>query len=253
MKLPALFLLFASAAGAAPSNTESHPSGCTIHVADPLGPVHLQAAPPLEALIELARSRHLCFAFENPGRDLLEPSVDLTLDNASPRSILDRFLQPARPYDITEDQGVISLRPKQKRHAPTLLDIVLPAFNAPPTETLEEASAALNVMLILLRKPKMISPGGGIGLWPNDETIGPIHEKNKTIRDILDLTVSRSNGASWMSGPCNGAELKTGKPCWVTAQYRHGGAGRRWRLWPKIAQKGLHETASVNVIDNVNN
>jgi hypothetical protein len=179
MKLPALFLLFASAAGAAPSNTESHPSGCTIHVADPLGPVHLQAASPLEALIELARSRHLCFAFENPGRDLLEPSVDLTLDNASPRSILDRFLQPARPYDITEDQGVISLRPKQKRHAPTLLDIVLPAFNAPPTETLEEASAALNVMLILLRKPKMISPAAASAYGPTTKPSAPSTRRTK--------------------------------------------------------------------------
>jgi hypothetical protein len=224
MKLPALILLFACAASAATAKKEDRPSGCTIHLADPLGPVHLQAASPIEALIELARSRHLCFAFENPGGDLLQPAVDLTLDKASPRAILDRFLQPARPYDITEDHGVITLRPKKNRHGGTLLDVVLPAFNAPPGETLQEASVALNVMLIMLRKPKMTGLGGGIGMWPDDEAIGPIKEKDKTVRDLLDLAVSRSNGASWMSGPCKDKDLRTGLLCWNIVQYSHGGA-----------------------------
>ncbi len=224
MKLPALVLLFACTASAAAEKKEERPSACTIHVTDSLGPVHLQAASPIEALIGLARDRHLCFAFENPGRDLLEPAVDLTLAKASPRAILDRFLNAARPYDITEDQGVISVRPKKNRHSPSLLDIVLPAFNAPPTETLEEASVSLNVMLILLRKPKITGLGGGIGVWPNDETIGPIKEKDKTVRDLLDLAVSRSNGASWMSGPCNPKDLRNGTLCWTVAQYSHGDA-----------------------------
>ena len=221
MKLPALVLLFACAASADTAKKEDHPSGCTIHLTDPLGPVHLQAASPIEALIGLARDRHLCFAFENPGRDLLQPAVDLTLDNASPRVILDRLLNAARPYDITEDQGVIALRPKKNRHGATLLDVVLPAFNAPPSETLEEASVSLNVMLIMLRKPKMTGLGGGIGIWPSDEAIGPFKEKDKTVRDLLDFAVSRSNGASWMSGPCNPKDLRNGTLCWSIAQYSH--------------------------------
>ena len=70
-------------------------------------------------------------------------------------------------------------------------------------------------------------PGQGVaGSIPgNDETnrVAPIDERNRTVRDLLGLIVSRSDsGGIWVSDSCDMAIYDTGRAsCWEVTPYKH--------------------------------
>lgn len=214
-----LLLLATSAGAAAQLQAPAVGHGCARHLDDMVDTAILRGPSVVAALVDFGRDNGVCFGVESPGKGLLNRPVDLKFGPSSVRSILAKILPPR--YAISEQHSVIQIRNRAAGPA-RQLNVVIPqlTIQADPKTNLTFASFMIYSLLQELVVP---STGGGmvgsVLSLPADEAVSPVNESNKRVRELLNVIISHSNGASWMSDNCDLFRLRPGEACWTIAQY----------------------------------
>lgn len=148
----------------------------------------------LGALLRLGREYHLCFGIEFPGADLV-PRSRVKADRATAEEVMRRILGSTTEYNVSASDGVILIRKKGVK-PPAWLDHRLPQFEI-PRMSLMWAQTRLWMELERQLNP---SDGGFAGNGPPGDPadlVGPFHEREKTVRQLLNEIVGESKGAMW--------------------------------------------------------
>lgn len=146
----------------------------------------------LGALVRLGREYRLCFGIEFPGADL-GPRARVKADRATAEEVMRRILGSTTEYNVSASDGVILIRKKGVKPL-AWLNHRLPQFEI-PRMSLMWAQTRLWMELERHLNP---SDGGFAGDGPPgdpNDLVGPIHERGKTVRQLLNEIVSESKGA----------------------------------------------------------
>jgi len=171
----------------------------------------------LSALIRLGYEEHLCFGLQDPDPAILTETVHLTGSGLTVEDVLRRLLPNGHPYAFSQSNGVFLIR-RTDSNPVTWLDNDL-TFLMDRT-TVQWASMSLFVALARTANPSI---GGLVGSYdPGNVTdmVGPIHQPNRPVRDLLSLIVGGSRGGAWISRECAVVdESITREPCWTVLEY----------------------------------
>jgi len=151
---------------------------------------HARSLSVLEALFSLGRENEICFGVEDFDRQAFRRKVDFDVRNEPASEVIKRILAPdpaseEAAYEATEQDGVVlvqSLRPSRQ----TWLDYKLPVFKT-RRGPLQEVNNILRMSLIWHTRPGL---KGIAGKYPSGTATtqdGPFDEKNKTLRQLLNL------------------------------------------------------------------
>ncbi len=159
----------------------------------------------LQALFRFAAEHGVCLGIELAGEEILRRRAEVDMEAASALEAVRAVLEAAEYYEAVERDGLILIRDRRVRGF-TLLDYRLEAFEV-PRAPLQAVGNALRMSLIRLVRPEVTGfaghyrPGGVAGI------VGPFREKDKTVRELLNLIVTASQGGVWMA---RGGEIDEG-------------------------------------------
>ncbi len=187
----------------------------------PMQPIRISDPTVLEALFRLAVEDRICLGIELAGEEILRRRAEVDMEAASALEAVRAVLEAAEYYEAVERDGLILIRDRRVRGF-TLLDYRLEAFEV-PRAPLQAVSNALRMSLIRLVRPEVTGfaghyrPGGVAGI------VGPFREKDTTVRELLNLIVTASQGGVWMA---RGGEIDEGtlprEPYWEIFQFGSG-------------------------------
>jgi hypothetical protein len=152
----------------------------------------------LNALLQLAQQQRVPLGIEYVERQALVERISLNVLETSLENLLRMILPADRGYRWSVDDGVVLISNAKISAAPSLLDRVIPDYELKRPATLQEAALLLKMDLELELDPSI---GGFAGNFaPGDTTrkIGPLHVKNRTVRQILNALVETAGGAAWI-------------------------------------------------------
>jgi hypothetical protein len=148
----------------------------------------------LDALFWLGRDERVCIGIEFSGNDLSR-DVQVDVDQSTIGEVVKKILGSSDAYQLSVSDGVILIR-KKGVNPPAWLDHRLPEFELPRTE-LMWADIRLSMALERDLSPSLQGfAGDSPGTDPIDE-VGPFHEREQTVRQLLIKIAAASRGASW--------------------------------------------------------
>ena len=148
----------------------------------------------VNALLWLGHDERICFGIEFPGTDL-NREVRVNVNRSTLSEIVQQILGSSDTYQLSVSDGVILIR-KKAVNPPSWLDRRLPEFELPRTEVM----AADNALWMTLERDLNSSQRGFAGDYPSTdpvEEVGPFHEREQTVRHLLNKIAAGSRGASW--------------------------------------------------------
>jgi hypothetical protein len=178
--------------------------------------VQIQNKTVFETLLDIGLATKVCFGVEINNDDLMRSPIDLELSDATPFTAAVRALK-ARPGSSVAAGGLLSVQPKARSPA-SWLEFRIHRFTVGARVNVPAAS---NVLFMSMRQ--QIKPGEGYaghyGVVDDTDLVGPFDEKGKTVRELLNLIVTSSKGALWVTtGPC----VRKGSPpdlFWTILEY----------------------------------
>jgi hypothetical protein len=179
--------------------------------------IAIRSASALGALLQLGRLASVCFGIE-VGDDRLATAGVAWAQPASVQRLLGSVLSAAGGYTMREQGRVLSIFPPASPEG-TWLDARIPQFRA-PRAGVQTMSNLLFMDLRLVEDPAITSfagryPGGVVG-----DRVGPFDERNRTVREILNMIVGSSMGGLWITVQPHARSERLGeRPFWVIVQY----------------------------------
>ncbi len=164
--------------------------------AAPIGAVRIQSKTIFESLVDLGLAYNVCFGVEVDNDELLRSPIDLELSDATPLTAARSALKTRSGYSVASD-GLLSVRPIAE--PPTSwLDFKIHRFAIPGRVNVATASNAL-----LMSLQQQVQPRNGYAghyrVADNTDLVGPFDEREKSVRELLDLIVTSSKGALWIT------------------------------------------------------
>jgi hypothetical protein len=147
-----------------------------------------------DALLWLGHDERVCFGIEFSDSDL-DNEVQVEASQTTIGEVVRKILGSFDAYQLSVSAGVILIR-KKGVHLPPWLDHRLPEFELPRTEVM----TADNALWMTLERDLNPSQRGFAGDSPGTdpiEEVGPFHEREQTVRQLLIKIAAASRGASW--------------------------------------------------------
>jgi len=205
-------LFFLIPAGLAGPN---HGCNADRKLSDTLSDVRITKATRLAALVQLGYKKNICFGIEAPDSSMLTDVVHFNSSHATVEATIRQIL-PQGSYELTEQHGVILIR---RDDFGTWLDHSVPSFVVDRT-TVQWASMNLFVTVARMADPSVGDFAGDYNPGNGNDFVGPLHEQDKRLWELLTLIVRSSRGGAWISGRCAVTdESITREPCWTILEY----------------------------------
>lgn len=192
-----------------------------------LSTAQIQEKTAFAGLFAFAEANRICLGIELDGNDLLQTRTDLHLSNASGATTFQHLLGGHPRYMIAGD-GLVSIRPTAGKT--TWLDLKIHSFKIPRTD-LQTANNALFLSIQQQITPREGYAGHFRAGDPKD-MVGPFDAKDETVRELLNLIVISSKGATWVT---TGPYVRTQSP-----------PGNFWRI---IEYSSARQSGSVMIQD----
>ncbi len=170
-----------------------------------------------EALLRLGSESGICIAVEFSGQEFWRRDIDIHGYDETSGNLVKRILASVEGYDVSQQDGFVTVRPHEEHS--TWLDYKLRSFKAPRTDR-QQVSNLLH-MSLALEADRTIK--GFVGNYrPGDPTelVGPFDQKDRTVRQLLNLIVASSRGGMWIarSSPLQDG-LPPKDPFWTIFEY----------------------------------
>jgi hypothetical protein len=157
--------------------------------------VNIHATSILEGLVALGQPNSVCFGVEVADDQLAVAGVIWT--TPAPVGELLAPALSARSYELRGIGKVIHVSPRKKAPG-DWLDTRIPRFQCARAGV----QTVSNVLFMTLRRVEDPTLRGFVGdYWPGDtrDQAGPFDERNRTLRELLDLIVISSKGGLWLA------------------------------------------------------
>jgi hypothetical protein len=168
-------------------------------------------------------------------RGLLTELNDFHVKNSTVQGAIQTILGVKPALTIKLRDGIVQIgRKVPPANGNSVFDVVLPKWEA-QRGPLQVVSLYLHMAFEIALDPKIAGFGGDIPAGDLKNQIGPFHEHNKSIRQLLDEIVAQSKGGTWLSQvPWNARRdyyVVGGHPRWTIVEYndRSGDFGARVR------------------------
>lgn len=159
----------------------------------------LQKTTRLDALLRLGQQYRIPLGVEYVDREALTNRISVSINHETVASSLEKIVPRSRGYYWREEGGVLVISHRKVPHgAINLLNRRIESFESQPA-TAQELSNLLRMQLALSLNPNI---GGFAGSFPTGSTlekIGPLGARGKTVRELLNLIVSKAQGAAWIT------------------------------------------------------
>lgn len=189
----AVLLVASSSVQASPGNGcgATPPLGRTIFAADVEGDTILSA------IYRLAHRNHICLGVVLTDNSLSQPLARKHFGNASAEKVF-RALIP-RNYGIHEEGLVVVIQPSGP--ARSWLSQRISRFNLQRADTVRSVVlGSLYMAYEMARDPHRTAGfAGDIHGIDFDNMIGPLDERGKTVRELLNIVAERSRGGMWIA------------------------------------------------------
>jgi len=148
----------------------------------------------VDALLWLAHDERVCFGIEFSGTELSR-EIQVSVDMTTVSEVVKRILGSSDAYLLSDSDGVILIRRKGIK-PPAWLDHTLRLFEIPRLE-LVTAGNGLWMRLESDLNPTIKGFAGDLPVTDPIDEVGPFHEHEKTVRQLLVRIVASSRGATW--------------------------------------------------------
>jgi hypothetical protein len=192
-----------------------------------LSTAQIQEKTAFAGLFAFAEANRICLGIELDDNDLLQTRTDLHLSDVSGATAFKHLLGGHPRYMIVND-GLVSIRPTAAKT--TWLDLKIHSFKIPRTD-IQTANNALFLSIQQQIAPREGYAGHFRAGDPKD-MVGPFDAKDKTVRELLNLIVTSSKGAAWVT---TGPYVRTQSP-----------PGNFWRI---IEYSSTRQSGSVTIQD----
>src|SRR5260370_444239 len=153
----------------------------------------------VEAVLTLGQQQQVCFGIEYVDRHSLIDPITVAVKNVTIEAALLEILSHGTGYYFKEADGVILLANTDEPHGDqNLFDHVVPQFVC-PRATVQEVSNSLWMRIRLDLDPTIKGFAGKFRTGDREDIIGPIQQRDSTVRQILNVIVEQSKGASWVA------------------------------------------------------
>lgn len=177
-----------------------------------------RAASVLEALVEFGQANSVCFGIEVTDARFAATAVDW--HQAAPlRDLLESAFSHVDGYRFGARDHIVSISPA-RAGAPTWLDVKIPEFSAKHRADVQSINNLLFMSLVLVENPHHGGFAGDyLGADPRDQ-IGPLNERDQSVRSLLDLIVKSSKGGLWITvGRYDRSRALSSQPFWRLLEY----------------------------------
>jgi hypothetical protein len=159
--------------------------------------VDIRAKTILEGLLELGQSNAVCFGVEASDDRLATGTVKWTKP-APVRDLLASGLNETRVYEARGLDKTVRIAALQAKG--DWLGTKIPRFQCARTD-IQSASNLLYMDLQIVDDHSLASRGfaGHYRTGDIKDQVGPFDEKNKSVRELLDLIVASSTGGLWLA------------------------------------------------------
>jgi hypothetical protein len=192
---------------------------CIAHpLAEAPGKIGIRTASVLEALVDFGQTNSVCFGIEVMDERLATTGADWR--QAAPlKDLLHSALSNVEEYRFHARDRVVSNSPA-RGGAPTWLDAKIPEFSAARRGDVQSINNLLFMDLVLVENPRHGGFAGDyLGGDPQDQ-IGPLNERDKSVRSLLDLIVASSKGGLWITvGRYDRSRALSSQPFWQVLEY----------------------------------
>lgn len=180
--------------------------------------LEIQRATILAGIVTFGETTGICLGIELADDQLTRQPMRLDFSGVHFDAALRNALEHVRGYSVAVSGAVVVVQPDRERKQ-TWLDMKIPRF------TVQRASlqAASNVLFMYLRQQALPQEGGGFaGHFRTGEIrdmVGPFDERDRTVRELLNILVGSSSGALWITTePPNGTTIAD-RPFWTILEY----------------------------------
>jgi len=160
----------------------------------PLATTQIQGGTLFEALLAFGVANKICLGIQFDSNDLLQSPINLQVSNVTAAAVVRNALDACPRYSIATD-GILSVR--TTAGPATWLDVRIHLFKIVRTDV-QTASNVLSMYLQDEVKPRK-GYGGHFRMGDVKDLVGPFDEKDKTVRELLNLIVASSKGAAWIT------------------------------------------------------
>jgi hypothetical protein len=174
----------------------------------------------VEAVLTLGEQQHVCFGIEYVDRHSLIDPITVTVKNVTTERALSEILSHGKGYSFKEMDGVVLITNVDEPHGNgNLFDHIVPQF-ATPRATVQDVSNALWMQIRVDLDPKITGFAGHYPAGNTEDFIDAIHEDHRSVRQILNLIVGKSKGASWVAavGPGALSDVSASR-LWLIVEY----------------------------------
>ena len=171
----------------------------------------------VDAILALGKQLNMCFGLRNlPRKAFLQP-VAFEFQEKSAIEIVQEIFR-GQDVQITQSpDGLIKVfRPSKVN---SLFDHPISSFEVGRT-TLQTLSVGIRIRLERELSPEIQGVAGSYSSGDQTDIVGPFHETDRTVSQLLDLIVSHSKGASWLAlVPDSAAVASPPQNMWIVIQY----------------------------------
>jgi hypothetical protein len=160
----------------------------------PLATAQIQGETIFKGVLAFGVANRICLGIEIGNSSLLQSPISLDLSDITALAAVRKALDGQPGYSIVGD-GLLSVR--ATAGPATWLDVRIQLFKIPRTDV-QTASNALFLSLQQQIRPRE-GYAGHFRMGDIKDVVGPFDEKDKTVRELLNLIVASSKGALWIT------------------------------------------------------
>ena len=151
-----------------------------------------------EGLLDFGQANSICFGVEPDGDELFRLPLDLDLSDQTAFTAVRRSLLVSQRHSVLSlsSGSLLSVRARTSS-IETWLDVKIHHFSIPRTDV-QNASNVLFMSLEQQVEPKA-GYAGHFRVGDRKDLVGPFDENEMTVRDLLNLIVTSSKGAMWIT------------------------------------------------------
>jgi hypothetical protein len=179
------------------------------------GAVEIRATTILEGLLELGQSNSVCFGVEASDDRLTTVTVQWT-KTAPFRELLASGLNQTRVYEARGRDRIVRIAAPQAKS--DWLGMKIPSFQCARTNV-QSASNLLYMDLQIVEDPTRRGFAGHYRAGDLKDQVGPFDERNKSVRELLDLILGSSTGGLWLAAGRPARPENLSSQPWLILEY----------------------------------
>lgn len=182
---------------------------------EPLATVRIEGATALEGLFAFGMANKICFGIEFDNDELLQHPIHFEASGETSLSAVRKALAPYQDYLVTGHR-LLSVQPRNLA-GKTWLYTRIDRFQG-GTGPIQVVSNLLFLYLLDQVKPQR-GYASHYHLGNVKDVIGPIDERGKTIRELLNVLVRSSKGGIWLTTSLYNRTSSSPDRFWTILQY----------------------------------